>query len=79
MKRILPIASILLVVAAFSAVAAGQDKPSFAGTWKLAGPAQAEMFTPSQLVVGQDATELTVTATSQAQLDDPRRKDAGVE
>jgi hypothetical protein len=65
MKRIIPIVSILLAVAAFSAVAAAQDKPSFVGTWKLADPAQPDMFTPSQLVVGQDATEIAVTATGQ--------------
>jgi hypothetical protein len=65
MKRIVPIVSILVAVAAFSAVAGAQDKPSFAGTWKLTDPAQPEMFTPSQLVVAQDATVLTVTTTGQ--------------
>ena len=65
MKRIVPIVLILASVAAFSAVAGAQDKPSFAGTWKLADPAQPDMFTPSQLVVAQDATEMTVTATGQ--------------
>jgi hypothetical protein len=65
MKRIVQIVSILVAVATFSAVAGAQDKPSFAGTWKLADPAQPEMFMASQLVVGQDATEMTVTATSQ--------------
>ena len=65
MKRIVSLVSILLAVAAFSAVAGAQDKPSFVGTWKLADPAQPEMFTPSQMVVAQDATELTLTATGQ--------------
>lgn len=65
MKRIVPILSILVAMAAFSAVAAAQEKPTFAGTWKLTDPAQPEMFTPSQLVVAQDATVLTLTATSQ--------------
>jgi hypothetical protein len=71
MKRIVSIVSILVALAA-SSVAAGaqdkpsaQDKPNFAGTWKLSDPAQPDMFTPSQLVVAQDATELTVTATGQ--------------
>lgn len=65
MKRILPIVSILLALAAFPAAAGAQDKPSFAGTWKLTDPAQPEMFTPSQLVIAQDAAELTLTASSQ--------------
>ena len=65
MKRIIAIVSILVAVAASSAVAGAQDKPSFAGTWKLTEPAQPDMFTPSQLVVAQDATVLTLTATSQ--------------
>jgi len=65
MKPIRSILAILLTLAAFSAAARAQDKPSFAGTWKLADPAQPEMFTPSQLVITQDATELTLTATGQ--------------
>lgn len=65
MKRIVPIVLILAAVAAFSAVAGAQDKPSFTGTWKLTDPAQPDMFTPSQMVVAQDATEMTVTTTGQ--------------
>ena len=65
MKRIVPIVSILAALVVFSAVAGAQDKPSFAGTWKLTDPAQPDMFIPSQLVVAQDATELTVTTTGQ--------------
>ena len=65
MKPIRSILSILLALAAFSAVAAAQDKPTFAGTWKLTDPAQPEMFTPSQLVITQNATELTITSTGQ--------------
>lgn len=65
MKRILSMVSILVAVVAFAVTAGAQDKPSFAGTWKLADPAQPDMFTPSQLVVVQDATELTLTATGQ--------------
>ena len=42
-----------------------QDKPSFAGTWKLADPATADEFTPTVMVVVQDATALTVTTTAQ--------------
>jgi hypothetical protein len=44
---------------------AGQDKPSFVGTWKLSDPAAPEMFTPTVMTVVQDATALTVTTTSQ--------------
>jgi hypothetical protein len=44
---------------------AGQDKPQFAGTWKLSDSATAEMFTPTVMTVVQDATALTVTTTSQ--------------
>ena len=44
---------------------AGQDKPSFVGTWKLFDPAAPEMFTPTVMTVVQDATALTVTTTSQ--------------
>ena len=65
MKRILSILSILVAVAAFSAEAGAQDKPSFVGTWKLSDPAQPEMFTPSQLVIAQDATQMTVTTTGE--------------
>jgi hypothetical protein len=65
MKRIVSILSILVAAVAFSTMAGAQDKPSFAGTWKLTDPAQPDMFTPSQLVVGQNAAEMTVTTTGQ--------------
>jgi hypothetical protein len=65
MKPFRSILSILVALAAFSAAAGAQDKPSFVGTWKLTDPAQPEMFTPSQLVVAQDATDLTLTVTGQ--------------
>ena len=42
-----------------------QDKPVFAGTWKLADPATPDGFTPSTMTVVQDATTMTVTTTSQ--------------
>ena len=35
------------------------------GTWKLADPATADMFTPSQITVAQDATVMTITTTGQ--------------
>ena len=52
-------------LALLGAPLAGQDKPSFAGTWKLSDPATPEVFTPSVMTVVQDATALTVTTTSQ--------------
>jgi hypothetical protein len=51
-------------LALLAAPLAGQDKPSFAGTWKLSDPATPEMFTPSVMTVVQDATALTVATTS---------------
>ena len=54
-----------ICLALFGAPLAGQDKPSFAGTWKLTDPATPEVFTPSVMTVVQDATALTVTTTSQ--------------
>ena len=61
MKRVLPLLFAVLVIAA---AAAAQDKPNFAGTWKLTGDAP-DQFTPTQIVVAQDATLLTVTITGQ--------------
>ena len=52
-------------LAQLAAPLAGQDKPSFAGTWKLSDPATPEVFTPSGMTVVQDATARTVTTTSQ--------------
>ena len=63
MKRVLSILLASLAMAAVAAVA--QDKPNFAGTWKLTDPAQPDMMTASQIVVAQDATLLTVTVTGQ--------------
>jgi hypothetical protein len=65
MKRIVSILSIVVALAAFSTAAGAQDKPNFAGTWKLIDPAQPDQFTASQIVVSQDATLLTVVVTSQ--------------
>jgi len=63
MKRIL---SIMIAALALTAAAvAAQDKPNFAGTWKLTDPAQPDMFTPAQIVIAQDAAELSVTTTGQ--------------
>ena len=58
--------SVLLVCLALPGVPlAGQDKPNFAGTWKLSDPATPEMFTPTVMTVVQDAAALTVTTVSQ--------------
>jgi len=67
MTRVL---SILLAVAIVAPAAAAQDKPaadhpSFAGTWKLTEPAQADQFTATQIVVSQDTSQLTVVTSSQ--------------
>ena len=67
-------------LALLGAPLAGQDKPSFVGTWKLSDPATPEVFTPSVarmlarppspftpsvMTVVQDAAALTVATTSQ--------------
>jgi hypothetical protein len=64
MRQVLSVAAVVL--AAFSALpAAVQDKPNFAGTWKLTSEAGGDPFTSPQLVVTQDAKLLTVTTSSQ--------------
>lgn len=63
MTRVLSI--LLAAVALVSTAAGAQDKPNFVGTWKLADPAQPDMMTSSQIVVAQDATQITVTTTGQ--------------
>jgi len=65
MKRIVSIVSILAALAAFSAAAGAQDKPNLVGTWKLSDPAQPDMYTPTQLVISQDATVMTFVVTGQ--------------
>ena len=59
------LSAVLTCLALLSAPLAAQDKPGFAGTWKLADPASPDGFTPSVMTVVQDATALTVTTTSQ--------------
>ena len=54
------LAALLLLVTG----AAAQDKPSFAGTWKLAGDV-ADPFTAPQMTVTQDSKKMTVTASTQ--------------
>lgn len=63
MKRYL--SSLFAALVVVGAVAAAQDKPNFAGTWKLSDPATPDQFTPSVMTVAQDATNLTVTTVSQ--------------
>ena len=62
MKRTLPVIVIALLIAV--GIASAQDKPNFAGTWKLSGDAP-DQFTPTQIVVAQDTTLLTVTVSGQ--------------
>ena len=63
MKRLLAV--LLVGVAPLGATLIAQEKPNFVGTWKLSAPASADMFTPTQITVVQDATDLTVTTTGQ--------------
>jgi hypothetical protein len=63
MKRTL--FALFACLALLGAATAGQDKPSFAGTWKLVDPATPDQFTPTVMNVVQDATALTVTTTAQ--------------
>jgi hypothetical protein len=63
MKRAL--SALFVCVALLGAAAGAQEKPNFVGTWKLADPATADMFTPSQITVAQDATLMTITTTGQ--------------
>jgi hypothetical protein len=62
MKRMLSIVLAAVILAAHAAAA--QEKPDFTGTWKLAGEAP-DQFTPTQIVVAKDATQLIVTTTGQ--------------
>jgi hypothetical protein len=59
------LSALFAFIALVGAPLAGQNKPVFAGTWKLSDPATAEMFTPTVMTVVQDATALIVTTTSQ--------------
>ena len=63
MKRLLAV--LLVGVAPLGATLIAQEKPNFVGTWKLSAPASADMFTPTQITVVQDATDLIVTTTGQ--------------
>jgi hypothetical protein len=64
MGRMTRLLSIAFSILALAAAGTAQDKPDFAGTWKLVGDAP-DMFTPSQIGVAKDATLLTVTTTGQ--------------
>jgi hypothetical protein len=59
------LSALFACLALLGAPLAGQDKPVFAGTWKLFEPSTAGMFTPTVMTVVQDATALIVTTTSQ--------------
>ena len=62
MKRSLSMLAVIITLVA--AAASAQDKPSFAGTWKLSEPAQPEPFMASQVIVSQDASVLTLVVTN---------------
>ena len=63
MKRAL--SALLVCLALLGAPLAGQPKPNFVGTWKLADPATPDTFTPTVITVVQDAAALTIATTSQ--------------
>jgi hypothetical protein len=54
-----------LVVALSGLSLAAQDKPNFAGTWKLTSEGGGDPFTAPQMVVTQDDKMLTVTTSGQ--------------
>lgn len=59
------LSAVIVCVALVGATASAQEKPNFVGTWKLADAATADMFTPTQITVAQDATVLTIATTGQ--------------
>lgn len=62
MKRVVQVVSLVL---ALSGVAAAQEKPNFAGTWKLTSAPTEDPFNSPQMVVTQDAKTLVVTTSGQ--------------
>jgi len=56
--------SLFIAVVLLVTGAAAQEKPSFSGTWKLAGDAS-DPFTAPQMTVAQDTKTMTVTASTQ--------------
>lgn len=63
MMRLLGVVSLVVALSGLTAVA--QDKPNFAGTWKLTSAPTDDPFTSPQMVVTQDAKTLIVTTSSQ--------------
>ena len=63
MKRVL--CQVFICVALTGAILAGQEKPSFVGTWKLSADAAPDMFTSPQLTVAEEGKTMTVTNASQ--------------
>jgi hypothetical protein len=63
MTRVLSVAAVVLVLSGLSVAA--QDKPNFAGTWKLTSEGGGDPFTSPEMVVTQDAKLMTVTTSSQ--------------
>jgi len=53
-----------LTLTSSALTAQDKDKPSFAGTWKLASEG-GDMMTPPQMTVAQDAKTMTVTQSTQ--------------
>ena len=63
MKRLVSL--FVVAVAVSSAFLAAQDKPTFAGTWKLSPDAAPDMFTSPQLTISEEGKALTVTSATQ--------------
>ena len=63
MKRVL--CQVFVCVALTGAMLAGQEKPSFVGTWKLSADATPDMFTSPQVTVAEEGKTMTVTNASQ--------------
>ena len=63
MKRLLYVLTVCVALCCGTLTA--QEKPNFVGTWKLFEPAAPDQFTPSQIVVAQDESVITVTTVGQ--------------
>jgi hypothetical protein len=63
MKRLVYVLSVCVALCCGTLTA--QEKPNFVGTWKLFEPATPDQFTPSQIVVAQDETVMTITTVGQ--------------
>jgi hypothetical protein len=63
MKRLLSLSVIAVTVT--GGFLSAQEKPSFAGTWKLSADASPDMFTSPQLTVSEEGKTMIVTSATQ--------------